>query len=107
MLERGIRPESSPVDREWVIPTAQGQSWSLRRLAEVFDVLPDRREDLQEPGEDRGEVEGKVLEYERRKREEPWAEKRVLLSMVSRVKGGDGTVVYYVVMEGTVKPRQN
>ncbi|KAL1961351.1 hypothetical protein VTO42DRAFT_79 [Malbranchea cinnamomea] len=107
MLELGIRLEETAVDREWVIPTAQGQTWSLRRLAEVFDALPDRKEDIQAPDSKRGLVSNKVLEYERKKREEPWGGKRALLSMVNRNKGGDGTVVYYIILEGTVKPRQN
>ncbi len=34
--------------------------------------------------------------------------KRVLLAMKAHEgKGGDGTVVYYIVQEGEVKPRQN
>ncbi|OJD11340.1 hypothetical protein ACJ73_09562, partial [Blastomyces percursus] len=40
MLEHGISTADLPVEREWVIPTAQGQAWSLRRLAECFDALP-------------------------------------------------------------------
>ncbi len=34
--------------------------------------------------------------------------KRLLLAMRAREgQGGDGTVVYYIVQEGEVKPRQN
>ena len=115
MLEHGIRAEDTRVEREWVIPTAQGQKWSLRRLAEVFGALPERREELQQDEREgegegdgrKGEVRAELLEYERRTRKEPWGGKRVVLSMVNRTIGGDGTVVYYVVLEGAVKPRQN
>jgi hypothetical protein len=34
--------------------------------------------------------------------------KRLLLAMLSHQgKGGDGTIVYYIMQEGDVKPRQN
>lgn len=36
-----------------------------------------------------------------------WGAQRLLLAMVDKGMGGDGTVVYYVVQEGEVKPRQN
>lgn len=107
MLENGIRTEDAIVEREWVIPTAQAQKWSIRRLAEVFDSLPNRSEDIQVPDSGRQNVSDKAVEYERKKREEPWVGKRLLLSVVNRRNCGDGTVVYYTVLEGTVKPRQN
>jgi hypothetical protein len=106
LLEHGIRLEDIEVEREWVIPTADGQTWSLRRLAEVFDALPDRREGLGvHPSE--GEVSEKIAAYQKVKHERSWGGKRLLLSVVDRRHGGEGTVVYYVVLEGTVKPRQN
>ncbi|KAK2801173.1 hypothetical protein FQN51_005488 [Onygenales sp. PD_10] len=129
MLEHGISVDDVPTDREWVIPTAQGQSWSLARLAGCFDALPDttiskgagNNEDEEEPEEDMkerwrvGKEKGEkskeeiLVEYERRKRggSTEWGGKRALLAMVNRGMGGDGTVVYYVVLEGSVKPRQN
>ncbi|EEH39354.1 hypothetical protein PAAG_08623 [Paracoccidioides lutzii Pb01] len=138
MLEHGINPDDVPTEREWVIPTAQGQAWSLRQLAECFDVipLPDSKHaegvenvvgmTVEKGGDSRSngisEVksgEGKGMktekkskeeifaEYQRRKRGKEWGGKRALLAMVDRGKGGDGTVVYYVVLEGSVKPRQN
>lgn len=36
-----------------------------------------------------------------------WGTRRALLAMTNRGMGGEGTVVYYVVQEGEVKPRQN
>ncbi|PGH08379.1 hypothetical protein GX51_01205 [Blastomyces parvus] len=142
MLEHGIKTDDVPVEREWVIPTAQGQTWSLRRLAECFDALPLPDSKLGGRGEvvngagdgdgggsetESGEMAektggkksggkrgGKKLskeeifaEYERRRRGKEWGGKRALMAMVNRGMGGDGTVVYYVVLEGSVKPRQN
>jgi hypothetical protein len=49
----------------------------------------------------------KLAEYEGKKQEKYWGGKRALLAMVNRGIGGDGTVVYYVILEGNVKPRQN
>ncbi|KAL4881315.1 hypothetical protein BJY04DRAFT_63379 [Aspergillus karnatakaensis] len=128
MVERGLREEDVELDRMFVLPTVQGQSFSLGKMAAVFDALPG-------PGEEYGEVaegeagsteeEGEQAEEEKldaekaaklkeyydyrvkaRKTEE-WGGKRLLLAMIDKGMGGEGTVVYYVVHEGTVKPRQN
>lgn len=108
MLERDIRPETVPIEKEWVIPTAQGQSWSLKKIAAIFDSLPIRVEDLPPITTNEEKPQNaKLQELMRRKREEPWGGKRALLAMVNRGMGGDGTVVYYVMLEGNVKPRQN
>lgn len=48
--------------------------------------------------------------YERKEKSletKEWGSRRMLLAMVDKGMGGDGTVVYYVVQEGEVKPRQN
>ncbi|KLJ08305.1 hypothetical protein EMPG_16255 [Blastomyces silverae] len=145
MLEHGISADDVPVEREWVIPTAQGQAWSLRRLAECFDALPlpdskhgdggeavavngdgdgggsggsetESGERTEKTGEKQNSKNGEgrkfsqeeiFAEYERRRRGKEWGGKRALMAMVNRGMGGDGTVVYYVVLEGSVKPRQN
>ncbi|PGH08805.1 hypothetical protein AJ80_07762 [Polytolypa hystricis UAMH7299] len=110
LLEQGISADDIPVDREWVIPTAQGQSWTLRRLAGIFDSLPaetsgrDAAEE-EHAGEDMSEK--LAAHAEKKKEEDLWGGKRALIAMVNRKMGGDGTVVYYVVLEGAVKPRQN
>lgn len=120
MLENGIKESDAQVEKEWVLPVAQGQMWSLRRLAGAFDALPERWEDGDDYGSDTdagaGETEGgeedagrrrKLEEFRAMKRNGKWGGKRLLLAMVNKGMGGDGTVVYYVVMEGSVKPRQN
>lgn len=90
-------------------------------MAAVFDSLPQVDEGLaslapegRREGEEpqpRDEKEAKIAEYlEYRKSAritKEWGGKRLLLSMVDRNMGGEGTVVYYVVQEGAVKPRQN
>ncbi|KAL4871570.1 tRNA-splicing endonuclease subunit Sen15 [Aspergillus spectabilis] len=123
MVERGLREEDIELDRMFVLPTVQGQSWSLGKLAGIFDALPDPAEDdetqLQgQSGEESDQADGidaekatKLAEYYnyrmRARRTEEWGGKRLLLAMIDKGMGGEGTVVYYVVQEGTVKPRQN
>lgn len=98
MLTRGIREQDVAVEREWVLPTHLREKWSLRRFAEVFDAVgkvPPDVEDTDGGTEIVGEVNGGV--GSRR------GGKRALLATVA----DDSTVVYYVVHDGIVKPRQN
>ena len=89
-----------------MLPTQLTEKWSLRRFAEVFDAvgeLPERPE-----GVDGGEgVERKDVRDEgqksRGKGEKRRGGKRVLLATVN----DDSTIVYYIVHDGIVKPRQN
>ena len=57
------------------------------------------------------EKEEKLAKYFQKKqeadKENKWGGKRLLLAVVDRLVGGDGTIVYYVVQDGHVKPRQN
>ncbi|GIJ84374.1 hypothetical protein Asppvi_003217 [Aspergillus pseudoviridinutans] len=118
MLERGLREDDIELERLFVVPTAHGQSWSLRKMAAVFDALPEDEEeshaqsldDATESGNN-AEKAAKLTEYYEYRRKarvtKEWGGKRLLLAMVDRSMGGDGTVVYYVVQEGAVKPRQN
>jgi tRNA-splicing endonuclease subunit Sen15 len=125
MLENGLRDDDLLPERLFVLPTTQGQSWSLRKLAAVFDSLPEPGtgigEGVQEAaaGNNSKDVADAVDKdksvslakyYERRKKADAtkeWGGKRLLLALVDRTMGGDGTVVYYVVQEGNVKPRQH
>lgn len=121
MLERGLRDNDIDPERTFVIPTVEGQSWSLRKMAAVFDSLPQVDEGLVslapeggsegEESQPRDEKEVRIAEYLKYRKSarmtNEWGGKRLLLSMVDRNMGGDGTVVYYVVQEGAVKPRQN
>ncbi|KAK3073735.1 hypothetical protein LTR53_004432 [Teratosphaeriaceae sp. CCFEE 6253] len=110
-------PDVAP-EREWVVPSHLREPWSLRRFAEVFDALAA----VPVEGEGRGlefgagDGRGKVGDGEGGKGENgvagsgadgnPWRTgqpKRVLLATVDQ----DSTVVYYIVHDGIVKPRQN
>ncbi|KAL4793593.1 hypothetical protein BDV19DRAFT_391020 [Aspergillus venezuelensis] len=126
MVEQGLREEDVELDRMFVIPTVQGQAWSLKRMAGVFDALAEPGEEEEEAvtataeaeeqtkdGEGKADNEkaAKLAEYylyrAKARRTGEWGSKRVLLAMIDKGMGGEGTVTYYVVQEGTVKPRQN
>lgn len=73
---------------EWVLPARLSEKWTLRRLAEVFDGV----------SEVPPEEDGKVPDAGK------WrTTKRFVLATVDT----DSTVVYYIVQDGVVKPRQN
>lgn len=95
------RMEERRVEREWVLPTHLREKWSLRKFAEVFDGIGDVP-----PEPDGEEVEGRVGnggEEGKGKTQRRRAGKRVLLATLDT----DSTIVYYIVHEGIVKPRQN
>lgn len=75
------RATGTPVPRdpvpEWVLPIHLSEQWSISRFSAIFDALP--------------------------KDPESKRSKRVVLATVHN----DSTVVYYLMHEGMVKPRQN
>ncbi|KAF2101852.1 hypothetical protein NA57DRAFT_53797 [Rhizodiscina lignyota] len=96
-------PETTPQPvREWVLPTHIGEMWSLRRMATVFDVIcsvpPDPGPSNDGLLAENPPSEGPIQSPGR------WREvKRLLLATVD----DDSTIVYYIVHDGIVKPRQN
>ncbi|KAL6708352.1 hypothetical protein ACN47E_003276 [Coniothyrium glycines] len=79
-------------EREWVLPTRLNEKWTLRRLAEVFDGLS-----MVPPA-----PEGSSAGHD--PPQNPWrTTKRAVLASVD----SDSTVVYYIIHDGVVKPRQN
>ena len=116
-----------------MLPTHIRERWTLRGLAAVFDWLPgppplssssssgtlfvsnagegEKREGREGAENEEAAREGageedwvKGMGKGGARRKGKWKrEKRVLLAVV----GDDSTVVYYVVLEGVVKPRQN
>ena len=72
-----------------MLPVSLREKWSLRKWAEVFDALPEM--DGDEGGDGNGE---KDKEQEGKK-------------LTMGVASDDSTVVYYVVGEGIIKPKQN
>ena len=94
-----------------MLPTRLREKWSLQKFAEVFDAITD------DPVAE-GEGVEIISEPEHLSDVHPLAEttepqpagarkarvaKRLLLATV----GDDSTVVYYIVHDGVVKPRQN
>lgn len=92
----GAKPErTQEPEYEWVLPVHVDEKWTLGRFAEVFDAI-----EALPPQAPRGEAElgpsGKDWRGGDRL-------KRVLMAMVH----DDSTVVYYIMHDGIVKPRQN
>lgn len=82
-------------EQEWVLPTHLGEKWTLSGFAAVFDaldVVPPTDEDSQEEESSVG-----------RKWQGKNRQKRLLLATLH----DDSTVVYYIMHDGIVKPRQN
>ncbi|KAJ5774346.1 tRNA-splicing endonuclease subunit Sen15 [Penicillium paradoxum] len=124
MLENGIREDDLEPERMFVVPVIQGQPWTLRHMAAVFDRLPDFKQKAEEldgsvdhtnlkpetDDSDPKKAEQLNRYYEKKEQArltKEWGSQKLLLAMVDKGMGGDGTVAYYVVHEGEVKPRQN
>ncbi|OCL09383.1 hypothetical protein AOQ84DRAFT_317043 [Glonium stellatum] len=100
----GISADSENVvvpepEREWVLPTKLNEKWSLGRMAEVFDGVeiapPSGENNVRDVSEEESGKQGN---------ENKWKQtKRIVLATVDE----DSTVVYYIVHDGVVKPRQN
>ena len=93
MLKAGVMETDVPLEREWVLPTHLREKWSLRKFAEVFDSVSKIP-----PGEEQENMGEEVKDDTARR-----GGKRVLLATV----GDDSTVLYYIMHDGIVKPRQN
>jgi tRNA-splicing endonuclease subunit Sen15 len=90
LLANSLTDGDISAQHEWILPMNIGEKWTLNRFCAVFDALPAR-----------APLQGAGVHAQQ-------DAKRVLLAMVSHQgKGGDGTVVYYIMQEGDVKPRQN
>ncbi|KAI1176331.1 tRNA-splicing endonuclease subunit Sen15 [Nemania sp. FL0916] len=64
---------------EWVLPTHISEKWTLKAFAAVFDSLPSQLST------------------------QPGRPKKIVLAMIH----DDSTIVYYILHDGIVKPRQN
>ena len=95
ILKQGLTEKDVPVEREWVLPTHLHEKWTLRRFAEIFDSIdatpPDTQVDEAKP-----DLRNR---YQRTRRRG----KRLLMAVVN----DDSTIVYYIIHDGIVKPRQN
>jgi tRNA-splicing endonuclease subunit Sen15, fungi type len=93
--ETGKPVEQFP-ELEWVLPSHWEEKWTLARFAAVFDAL-----DVVPPtGEDAHKQQENAVGHEWRGRNR---QKRLLLATLH----DDSTVVYYIMHDGIVKPRQN
>ncbi|KAK5122277.1 hypothetical protein LTR85_004188 [Meristemomyces frigidus] len=119
-------------EREWVLPTHLREPWTLRRFADVFDTLESVPPDAgREDGEGKvqalfgqdaaAEPDGAPIDptltsgvggsdasspSASASASNPWRTrqpKRLLLATLD----DDSTIVYYIVHDGIVKPRQN
>lgn len=95
LLKARIADKDVPAEHEWILPSHLREKWTLRRFGELFDAIganpPRSAEDDNKPGaEPRSDGQWRKV-------------KRALLATVD----DDSTIVYYVVHDGIVKPRQN
>ena len=101
-LKQGLNEEDVGVEREWVLPTRLREKWSLRRFGEVFDGISEEPA-ASNPGEIHEADVMPIQTHVKVKHGKRRGGKRLLLATV----GDDSTVVYYIVHDGIVKPRQN
>lgn len=93
-------PELEP-QREWVLPSHLREKWTLRKFGETFDTIG-----TVPKGKDGQELFPDESAAPNRTDANAWREKlpkRLLLATLD----DDSTVVYYIVHDGIVKPRQN
>jgi len=90
------KPIGQTPEPEWVLPSHWEEKWSLAQFAAVFDAL-----DTAPPiNETSSEAAEETVGYKWRGKNR---QKRLLLATLH----DDSTVVYYIVHDGIVKPRQN
>jgi Sen15 protein len=82
---------------EWILPTHLTESWSLKKFSEIFDAI-----DTVPP------VEGHAGTYDDHESVgQQWRGKRRQKRVLLATLHDDSTVVYYIMHDGIVKPRQN
>jgi tRNA-splicing endonuclease subunit Sen15 len=84
-------------EREWVLPTHLSEKWSLKQFSEVFDAIETV------PGGERSIVDAEEYSEVGDNWRGDKRQKRVLLATLH----DDSTVVYYIMHDGIIKPRQN
>jgi tRNA-splicing endonuclease subunit Sen15 len=99
--ETGKQVEQVP-ELEWVLPTHWEEKWSLAKFAAIFDALatvPLSEEALERNNGEEEDVTLNVCYHWRGANRQ----KRLLLATLH----DDSTVIYYIMHDGIVKPRQN
>ena len=112
MLKAGVKEKDVRVEREWVLPMHLREKWSLKGFGEVFDGIglnePDPEDrGLQAKAKDGAEGHGSDKGKEKGKSQEDWQTERRAQRVLLATLCDDSTVVYYIVHDGIVKPRQN
>jgi tRNA-splicing endonuclease subunit Sen15 len=88
-----------PPEFEWVLPTHLAEKWTIKGFAQVFDSIgPMPPSDNPQESSDLGNEDAQWKQWRGAKRG-----KRILMATVQ----DDSTVVYYLMHDGIVKPRQN
>ena len=99
-VKRRVKEEDVEVEREWVLPARLKEKWSLESFAKVFDAVGEEPPAADGEEKDGDGDSGRPMAVGKKARR---GGKRVLLATV----GEDSTVVYYIMHDGIVKPRQN
>ncbi|KAI9806317.1 MAG: hypothetical protein M1825_006432 [Sarcosagium campestre] len=98
LLKSGDRHAETSPEREWVLPTHLREKWSLHRFADVFDLL-----EIKPPQVGSAETKPDATGPDGQSWSEKRRNKRLLLATVN----DDSTIVFYIIHDGIVKPRQN
>lgn len=111
MLQRNLEVDDLTVQPEWVLPASAGEKWSPKKFAWMFDGMPER-ETIKLPVSQQTSDADEARESHQGTTDDgafEWKDaKRVLLGILAHNgMGGDGTITYYIMQEGEVKPRQN
>lgn len=93
------KPVEQLPEQEWVLPTHWEEKWTLAKFAAIFDVLDPAPASSNGTGDDLAEKEISVGHRWHGKNRQ----KRLLLATLH----DDSTIVYYIMHDGIVKPRQN
>lgn len=86
------------VEPEWVLPSNLAEKWSLKKFAEVFDSI-NEVPPTEEAANDKEEIKSQLSQQ--------WRGQKKLKRVLLATSHDDSTVVYYIVHDGIVKPRQN
>lgn len=94
-------------EREWVLPSHLREKWSLKRFGETFEgigAVPERANGRELfPASASSAEDSREEEAAKPSKWRTTLPKRILLGTLD----DDSTVVYYIVHDGIVKPRQN
>lgn len=92
-------------EREWVLPTHLAEKWTVREFALVFDAVGPVPPG---PGADTDDAEHEYEKENSRNRVGGgWRGEKRQKRMMLATLHDDSTVVYYIMHDGLVKPRQN